>query len=105
MAEASLFVHALAHDDYQAQTRQRMSHINVGTGTDVSIKELAELVAGVTGFKGDVLMDAAKPDGTPRKLLDVSKLEKMGWQARIPLTKGIEETYLWFLSNKRDFRV
>jgi GDP-L-fucose synthase len=75
--------------------------INVGCGHDVTIRELAELVCDVVGFTGTLEFDSTKPDGTPRKLLDVSKLTKQGWQAKIPLRKGIQSTYEWFLKNKK----
>lgn len=70
--------------------------INVGTGEDVTIRELAEMIAEVTGFRGRIVQDPSKPDGTPRKLLDVSRLHALGWHARIPLREGLEQTYLWF---------
>jgi GDP-L-fucose synthase len=75
--------------------------INVGCGRDVSIRELAELVCEVVGFSGTLEFDSTKPDGTPRKLLDVSRLTKQGWQAKIPLREGIESTYEWFLKNQK----
>jgi GDP-L-fucose synthase len=75
--------------------------INIGCGRDVTIRELAELVCEVVGFTGTLEFDSTKPDGTPRKLLDVSKLTKLGWQAKIPLRKGIESTYEWFLNNRK----
>jgi GDP-L-fucose synthase len=75
--------------------------INVGCGRDVTIRELAELVCDVVGFTGTLEFDDTKPDGTPRKLLDVSKLTKQGWQAKIPLREGIESTYEWFLKNRK----
>lgn len=96
MAEASLFVLYLDKSTYQANTEPMLSHINVGAGTDVSILELARMVAHTVGFQGDILTDPSKPDGTPRKLMDVSRLADMGWTARIPLEKGIAETYTWF---------
>jgi GDP-L-fucose synthase len=74
-------------------------HINVGTGTDVSIKELAELVAEVVGFEGGFTFDSTKPDGTPRKLLDVEKLRRLGWQAETDLREGLRRTYEWYLRN------
>ncbi len=74
--------------------------INVGTGTDVTIKELTEIVADVTGFKGRIVWDATKPDGTPRKLMDVAKLTALGWRARIGLREGVEKTYAGFLAEK-----
>jgi GDP-L-fucose synthase len=73
--------------------------VNVGCGEDLSIRELAELICDVVGFKGDLAWDSTKPDGTPRKLLDVTKLNKLGWQPTIPLRDGIEQTYQWFLKN------
>ena len=71
--------------------------VNVGWGEDVSIKELAELIGSVVGYSGQLIFDTSKPDGTPRKLLDVSKLQKLGWRAETPLKAGIESTYAWFL--------
>jgi GDP-L-fucose synthase len=75
--------------------------INVGCGRDVTIRELAELICDVVGFTGTLEFDNTKPDGTPRKLLDVSKLTEQGWQAKIPLREGIESTYEWFLKNRK----
>ncbi len=74
--------------------------INVGCGEDVSIRELAELICEVVGFTGRLAFDATKPDGTPRKLLDVSRLHALGWQARMPLREGIARTYRWFLEQE-----
>ena len=99
MADASLFVLDLPQEAYAANTRPMASHINVGTGEDVSIRELAGLVADVVGFTGAVLTDPSKPDGTPRKLLDVSRLAALGWRARTPLREGIAGTYRWYLEN------
>ena len=79
--------------------------INVGCGEDVTIGELAALIADVVGFRGSVVFDSSKPDGTPRKLLDVSKLAALGWKARTPLFKGIRETYDWYLANEKSARV
>ena len=97
MAEASLFVLDLPRDVYAAQTHPMQSHINVGTGRDISIAALAQMVAEVTGFKGRLVFDTSKPDGTMRKLMDVSRLADMGWRARIDLKDGLRETYDWFL--------
>ena len=97
MAEASLFVLDLDREVYDANTQAMLSHINVGTGTDVTIRELADMVAGVTGFTGRIVQDTSKPDGTMQKLMDVSRLAAMGWQARIGLKDGIESTYAWYL--------
>src|SRR6056297_1549209 len=100
MAEASLFVLDLDKPTYDANTQPMLSHINVGTGTDVTIRELADMVAEVTGFGGQIRCDASKPDGTPRKLMDDSRLSDMGWRAQIPLERGLEETYQWFLDSQ-----
>ena len=97
MAAASLFVMGLDTETYQRETHPMLSHINVGSGTDVTIRELAETVADVTGFKGKLTFDTSKPDGTPRKLMDVSRLERLGWTYTIPLEQGIRNTYDWFL--------
>ena len=97
MAEASLFVLDLDAETYAANTQPMLSHINVGTGTDVTIRELADMVAEVTGFQGRIVQDTSKPDGTMKKLMDVSRLAEMGWRARIGLREGIESTYAWFL--------
>ncbi|MCF3638473.1 GDP-L-fucose synthase [Rhizobium sp. TRM95111] len=97
MAAASLFVLDLPKSDYDARTNPMLSHINVGTGTDVTIAELAALVADITGFGGQILYDSAKPDGAPRKLMDVSRLATMGWRAQISLRDGLARTYRWFL--------
>jgi nucleoside-diphosphate-sugar epimerase len=98
MAEASLFLMDLEKVKYERETQPTLSHINVGTGTDVTIRELAEIVARVTGFKGRITFDVSKPDGPPRKLLDVSRLARMGWHAQIGLEQGIAETYRWFIA-------
>ena len=76
-----------------------MSHINVGSGTDISIFELAMLVANVTGYKGQISTDRTKPDGPLRKLMSVDRLAKMGWSAQIQLEQGLADTYEWYLEN------
>ena len=98
MAEASLFVLDLPKEVYAANTQAMLSHINVGSGTDVSILELAQMVAEVTGFQGKITTDPSKPDGTMRKLMDVSRLATMGWRARIDLREGVEDAYRWYLA-------
>jgi GDP-L-fucose synthase len=98
MAEASLFVLDLAVDAYRANTQPTLSHINVGSGVEVSIADLARLVASVTGFAGRITFDASKPDGAPRKLMDVSRLAQLGWTARIGLREGIEDAYRDFVA-------
>ena len=104
MAEASLFVLDLDRESYDANTHPMLSHINVGSGTDVSIMELAQMVADVTGFQGSLTTDASRPDGAPRKLMDVSRLADMGWQASIDLEEGLRETYKWFIQNREVVR-
>ena len=96
MAAASLFVLNLPRDVYNANTEPMLSHINVGTGQDLTIRELAGIIAETVGFRGEILTDPSQPDGTPRKLLNVSRINAMGWHARIALRKGIEETYRAF---------
>lgn len=104
MAKASIFVLGLDQPTYDANTQPMLSHINVGTGQDVSILELARIVAQTTGFAGQISTDPSKPDGTMRKLMDVSRLDDMGWRASIGLEEGIAETYRWFLENQHDIR-
>ncbi|MDD2882992.1 MAG: GDP-L-fucose synthase [Rhodoferax sp.] len=104
MAAASVFVMNLDDETYQANTQPMLSHINVGTGLDCTIRELAETIARVTGFTGRIEFDAGKPDGTLRKLMDVSRLKALGWQARIGLEEGLRETYAWFVANQKVFR-
>lgn len=99
MAAASLFVLNLPREVYEKETQPMNSHINVGTGTDISIFELAQIVAEVTGYQGTIRRDTTKPDGTPRKLMDVSRLARLGWTAQIELRRGIEETFHWYLQN------
>ena len=104
MAAATLFVLNLSKDVYGDNTEQMLSHINVGTGTDVSILELAQLVAKVTGYSGKISTDPSKPDGTMRKLMDVGRLDKMGWRASIDLEQGLINTYDWYLANMQSAR-
>ena len=104
MAAASVHVMNLDTDTYRAHTQPMLSHINVGTGVDCTIRELAETVARVTGFEGRLVFDASKPDGTPRKLMDVSRLAGLGWQATIALEDGLRDAYRWFLDNQTNFR-
>jgi GDP-L-fucose synthase len=104
MAAASVHVMNLPLEEYRKHTLPMLSHVNVGTGVDCSIRELAETMAKVTGFNGRLVFDCSKPDGTPRKLLDVSKLAALGWKARITLEEGLQQTYDWFLQNQDKFR-
>ncbi len=104
MAEASLFVMGLVASTYQANTQPMLSHINVGCGHDVTISELARLIASETGFAGTINFDPTRPDGSPRKLLDVSRLAAMGWQATTPLEVGLRQTYAWFQAHRQSLR-
>ncbi|MEQ8482871.1 MAG: GDP-L-fucose synthase [Pseudomonadales bacterium] len=105
MAAASVHVMNVDRDLYDSVTSPSLSHVNVGTGVEVSIKDLAHLVARVVGFDGDIRFDASKPDGTPRKLLDVDRLRALGWSYSIDLEIGLRRTYQWYLNNKQDIRL
>ena len=100
MAEASVHVMRLDRATYDANTQPMLSHINVGTGVDLSIRELATLVGKVVGFAGRIEYDATKPDGAPRKLMDVSRLERLGWKARVGLEEGLVRAYRDFLDHR-----
>lgn len=104
MAAASVHVMLLDKAVLEQHIQPMQSHINVGTGQDVTIRELAETIAEVTGFTGKLSFDATKPDGTPRKLMDVSRLEELGWQAAIPLKAGLHNAYQWFTEHQDSFR-
>lgn len=104
MAAASIHVMNLSEENYAKNTSPMLSHINVGTGVDCTIRELAETIASVVGFKGKILFDASKPDGTPRKLMDVERLADMGWKWSTSLRDGLALTYKWFLENQNSFR-
>lgn len=105
MAAASVHVMELAEKTYRAETQPMLSHINVGTGIDCTIQQLSEEIAEVTNFQGLVVFDRDKPDGSPRKLLDVSKLNRLGWVAKISLRTGLRETYQWYVENASHGRV
>lgn len=97
MASACLFImDNLSAKDLYAQG---ISHINIGTGEDISIRHLAQKIAATVGFKGEIIFDASKPDGTPKKLLDVSRLKNMGWEYKTTLEEGIYKTYNWYKNN------
>ena len=102
MASASLYVLGLDKDVYQKNTESMLSHINVGTGVDCTIAQLAETVKEVVGFSGVLSFDASKPDGAARKLMDVTRLEKLGWRHHISLKEGLEATYQWFLDSEEN---
>ena len=104
MAAACVHVMELNSETYQANTQPMLSHINVGTGVDCTIGELAKTIADVTGFSGQLSFDASKPDGAPRKLMDVSRLKALGWQASISLEDGLRDAYDWYVSNVEQAR-
>jgi GDP-L-fucose synthase len=101
MATASLFVLELDEETYQANTKPMLSHINVGTGKDVTIKEMAQTMKRVIGYTGKLTFDMTKPDGAPRKLIDVTRLSNMGWKYSIDLECGLNKTYNWYLDKKK----
>ena len=104
MAAASVHVMELDEAIYQQNTQPMLSHINVGTGVDCSIREMAETMASVVGYQGKIVFDITKPDGTPRKLMDVTRLKNLGWQYRYNLHEGLSLTYKWFIENINSFR-
>jgi len=104
MAAACVHLMNLPQEVLATQTEPMRSHINVGTGQDCTIRELAETLADVTGFKGKLVFDTSKPDGMPRKLLDISRLKTLGWQPQISLREGLQSAYVWFVENQGQFR-
>ena len=104
MVAASVFVMEISREAYGAQTDPMLSHINVGTGVDCTIRDLAETIAVVTGFTGQLVFDHTKPDGAPRKLMDTSKLNAFGWSPTIGLREGLQSSYDWFVANQDKFR-
>ena len=104
LAAACVHVMALEKSVIESATAPMCSHINIGTGVDVTIRELAETIKRVVGFGGELKFDASKPDGTPRKLLDVSRINSLGWQANISLADGLRSTYEWFLEHQETVR-
>ena len=95
LADACVHVMHMGREDYWSAVDERCSHVNVGVGEDISIRTLAGMCAEVAGFRGELRFDASKPDGTPRKLLDVGRLTPLGWELRIALQKGVRDTYDW----------
>jgi GDP-L-fucose synthase len=104
MAEASIFVMNLDNDIYQQEISPMLSHINIGAGIDCTIRELVETVAKVVGYQGEIVFDTSKPDGSPKKLMDVSRLAKLGWKAKTNLEQGLNMTYQWFIARKDNYR-
>ena len=104
MAAASIHVMNLDKSTYDANTEPMLSHINVGTGVDCTVRELVETVAKVVGFEGGIVFDTTKPDGAPRKLMNVDRLKSLGWEYSIVLDKGLELAYKWFIDNQKKLR-
>lgn len=99
LARAALFVLDLPVSAYRTHVQPTVSHVNVGSGRDITIHDLAHMIADVTGYKGAIRMDPSRPDGTMRKLLDISRITAMGWKPRISLQDGLADTYRWFTDN------
>ncbi len=104
MAAASIFVMNASKEAYDSCTNEMLSHINVGTGVDCTIAELALTMADVVGYQGKISFDADNPDGAPRKLMNVDTLKALGWEYSITLKDGLTSTYEWFLANQTSFR-
>ena len=104
MAEASIYVMNIDYDVYKSETKNMQSHINIGSGTDCSIKELTQMISDVVGFGGEIIWDKTKPDGTPKKLMNVSKINKLGWKSSTDLKEGLKNTYKWYLDNYSEIR-
>jgi GDP-L-fucose synthase len=104
MAAASVHVMDLPLALYRQHTQPMLSHINVGTGVDCTIRELAETIVRVTGYTGRLVWDRSKPDGTPRKLMDVSRLTALGWHSQIGLEEGLRSAYRWFVEHQSEAR-
>ncbi|KHT54528.1 GDP-fucose synthetase [Alteromonas macleodii] len=102
MASACVHVMNLSTEVYQTFTQPTLSHINIGTGKDCSIRELVETIADITGFKGNIVWDKTKPDGAPRKLLDVSLLHSLGWKHSYSLKTGLKNAFEWYVQNKNE---
>jgi GDP-L-fucose synthase len=99
MAQASLFVLELNEETYKVNTKPMLSHVNVGTGKDITIREMSEIMKEVVGYKGKLTFDTTKPDGAPRKLIDVTRLKNMGWRYSVDLEDGLTDTYKWYVNN------
>jgi GDP-L-fucose synthase len=104
MAAASIHVMNLDPEIYQLQINSRLSHINIGTGKECSIRQLTESIAEVVGFKGSIVWDFTKPDGAPRKLMDSSRIFDLGWQPKYDLHDGLKDAYTWFTTNITNIR-
>ncbi len=99
MADACIFLMNREDEVFDSLfAENRLPLINIGCGTDITIRDLAGLIAEIVGYQGDIVWDGSRPDGTPRKLLDISKLEQLGWKSSISLAEGIKRTYEWYLA-------
>ena len=106
MARACCFIFNLNKDLYSKELNYNNSHINIGSGKEISILDLSNIIKKIVGFKGNIKFDQSKPDGTPRKLLDISRLDSLGWQSKIDLFEGLKKTYAWLQDSikKGNFR-
>lgn len=104
MAEACIHVMGISEKEYSSMTPEMLSHTNIGSGDDISIAELAEVIAEITGFSGKFVFDSSKPDGTLLKRMDVSRINRLGWRSTIPLKDGLASTYAWFKQSQSGYR-
>lgn len=105
MAEAAIYVMNLKKETYWNNVENTCSHVNIGCGYDISIIDLAKIICDVIGFKGNLVLDKSKPDGTPKKLMDVSRLSNLGWESKTKLEVGLMKTYKWFINNHENIRL
>jgi GDP-L-fucose synthase len=101
MADASIHIMDFDKKLLESEVEPMLSHINIGTGTDITIADVAQTVKEVVGFCGEIVFNTKMPDGTKRKLLDISKVENLGWKHTVTLKNGLKETYKWFLENNK----
>ena len=104
LADAALHIMDIQKINFDALVPERLSHINIGTGRDSKINEIAKMISNVVGYDGNIVYDATKPDGTPRKLLDVSLAKELGWESKVELHEGLVKTYEWFKRNQKILR-
>ena len=104
MADACIFIMDLQKDILETMVEPMESHVNIGTGIDSSIKDIALMIKDIVNYEGNIEFDTSKPDGTPRKLLDVTKIHKLGWKSKINLESGLRDTYKWFNENYEKIR-
>ena len=102
MASAAIRVLFCTKEEMSSVAQPMRSHVNVGSGAEISIADLAKLVADVVGYTGEIAFDRSKPDGTPRKLLETTRIKKLGWSPSVELESGLCETYKWFLQYEKN---